>query len=128
MQKYISKLNNILKSHNVCNSHGIEHAINVMNHAEKAIIYEKECSLDDKNAVLLASLLHDADDKKFFPNNKNNENVRSIINDKSSQFIELVIKMIDLVSASKNADNIPEDIEDKLWMLYGIWFTYLKGF
>jgi uncharacterized protein len=117
MERYVRNLSNILTLHNVCKSHGIGHAIQVMKHAEKALEYETNLCSNDKNAVLFASLLHDADDKKFFPVNKNHENVRKIIDDKPPEFVDLVIQMIDLVSASKNGDNIPEHIKDKLWML-----------
>lgn len=117
MDKYINHLSEILKKNNVCYSHGIDHAISVLNHAKQALKYEPNPSIKEQEAILLAALLHDADDKKFFPDNSNYENVRLILNDKDENFIELVIKMIKLVSASTNGDNIPDDIKDKLWML-----------
>ena len=125
-QKYIDKLDKILEINNVCHSHGIQHAIITMYNAKKCIndcnqiiINNKtfEINEDDKKAILLAALLHDADDKKFFPNNKNYENVRIILEEENENFINLVITMVDLVSSSKNKDNIPEFVKDKLWML-----------
>jgi uncharacterized protein len=118
MQKYIDNLTKILIENNVCNSHGINHAIIVKSHAETALQYETSLSESDKEAVILASLLHDADDKKFFPNNNNYENTRNILSDKPEDFIDLVVQMIKLVSASVNGDNIPaEIIANKQWML-----------
>lgn len=117
IDKYINKLKTILEKNNVCKSHGINHAISVMEHSKKSIEYENNLTEIEKEAIIIASLLHDADDKKFFPNNNDNENTRFILNDKSQEFINLVVKMIDLVSASKNKDNIPEDIKNKKWML-----------
>ncbi len=113
---YIKKLEDILKENNVSVCHGIHHAIEVMRHAENAI---KEYDIDciTKDAVILAALLHDADDSKFFPNNKNNENLRTVLKDFSKEFVDLVERMVNLVSVSKNLDNIPEDVKDKEWML-----------
>ena len=76
MLQYIDKLRIILETNNVCSSHGIDHAINVMKNAEKAI-EQTELIIDNKSkeCILLAALLHDADDKKFFPNNNNFENI-----------------------------------------------------
>lgn len=122
MQKYIEKLNEILTINNICPSHGIDHAISVLNHAEKAIdALKKEekdsVTLEIIEAIKLAALLHDADDKKFFPYNSNYENLRTILSDKSDEFISSVIYMVSLVSASKNGDTIPEQIFDKQWLL-----------
>lgn len=116
-QKYIESLESIINKYDVCKSHGIEHAKTVMNNSFDALKSENTLSESDKEAVILASLLHDADDKKFFPNNIHNENTREILSDKSNDFIELVIQMINLVSSSTNRDNIPDDIKDKQWML-----------
>ena len=64
----------------------------------------------------LAALLHDADDKKYFPKNKRYENARSIMDKvlkkKADTFdIALVKKeaceMISYVSASDNGNSVP---------------------
>lgn len=122
MQSYIEKLNEILTLNNVCPSHGINHAIAVLNHAEKAIqaiTKEEKESIDEETieAIKLAALLHDADDMKFFPANNNYQNLRTILSDKSNAFTGLVMYMVSLVSAAKNADTIPERIIDKQWLL-----------
>lgn len=116
MEIYINRLQKILNDNNVCVSHGIEHSVIVMNNANKALESE-DYNLNDsqKKAVLLAALLHDADDRKFFPNNKNFENLISVLEGENSDFINLVIKMVDLVSSSKNGDNIPDGVKE--WML-----------
>jgi uncharacterized protein len=116
MEIYIIRLQKILYDNNVCDSHGIEHSVIVMNNAKKALESE-DYNLNDnqKRAVILAALLHDADDRKFFPNNKNFENLISVLEGYDSDFINLVIKMVDLVSSSKNGDNIPDGVAE--WML-----------
>lgn len=66
---------------------------------------------------MLASLLHDADDQKFFPENKDYNNARLILNDMSAEFVDKVIKLISWVSASKNGDDIPNSAVNNDWML-----------
>lgn len=126
MDNYIYKLNIILSTHNVCLSHGITHAIAVMNHAENALnqaentLNQATFKFDEKikRCVKLAALLHDADDRKFFPNNQNYENLRQILDDLPSDEVELIIRMVSLVSSSKNGDRIPEDAIKNEWLLY----------
>lgn len=118
MDKYIISLNTILTTANVCKSHGISHALAVLEHSTKALdSYDYGISETDKLAVNLASLLHDADDRKFFPSNTNYENLRYIIRDQPEQVINLTIRMVQLVSSSANADSIPPDVIGKEWML-----------
>ena len=50
IEPYIQKLGDIFKENNVCNSHGVEHAIAVKNHAIKAI--EADPSID-RTAVFI---------------------------------------------------------------------------
>lgn len=118
MESYINKLNNILTTANVCKSHGISHALAVLSHSIKALeSYDYGISPSEKLAVKLAGLLHDADDRKFFPDNSNYENLREVISDQPEQVVNLTIQMVQLVSSSANADNVPEDIKNKEWML-----------
>lgn len=117
-KSYIEQLAKILDDNHVCSSHGITHAINVLNHAQNALQF---IVLDENKQllVLLASLFHDADDHKFFPDNEDFDNLQKIMLDHyhSKEDIELVKRMVDLVSSSKNGDNIPYDIIGKEWML-----------
>jgi uncharacterized protein len=114
MNKYILNLDKILTENNVCKSHGINHALAVLNNAVKATV-NSQLSEQDKKLIYIASLLHDADDYKFFKNNDKYFNLKNIMLDcgNSDEEIEIVIKMVDLVSSSKNRDNIPIDIP--LW-------------
>jgi hypothetical protein len=84
MNTIIEKLEQLLANADVCPSHGIEHAICVMNHAQKALeaITEEitgEITEEITEAILLAALLHDADDRKFFPMNDNYQNLRQML-------------------------------------------------
>ncbi len=118
MNKYINRLNNLFTSAHVCKSHGIDHAISVMTHADMAIKSKKySIPIKLKNAIKLAALLHDADDRKFFPDNKNYENLKIVLKDKSKDFVDMVVRMVSLVSSASNGDRIPEDVIGKEWML-----------
>jgi len=118
MEKYINDLEKILLKNDVCVSHGITHAIKVLNNAKNALISENyNLNEIDNKSILLAALLHDADDRKFFPDNKNYENLREILKDESDKLVSKVIKMVELVSSSKNGDSIPKYVENKMWML-----------
>ena len=118
MESYIIALEVLLTDNNVSKCHGIDHAIQVMKNANNAIESGKyDITSEHIEMILFASLLHDADDKKFFPNNKNYENARRILEDKPQYYVDEVIKMISWVSTSKNGDNIPDETIGKEWML-----------
>jgi uncharacterized protein len=108
-------LKKLLDSSNIDAGHGIDHALIVVSHARKALIHENNLDDNTKECILLASLLHDADDHKFFPNNKSNENATAILKDVGvhDQGIKLILQMIDLVSCSKNRNSIV----DPRWLL-----------
>jgi len=114
----VNLLGEILEEKKVSSCHGIDHAKKVMYHAWRAI-QEYDLSKEDQMAVLLAALLHDADDGKFFPDHKNYENLRKILQQtgKSTDFIENVVQMVSIVSSSKNGDTIPTYVVGREWML-----------
>ena len=118
MNLKLGKLHKGLKTlfvkHDIHESHGIAHAGTVMENGEKLIKSEKKrsLSLNEKLIILSACLLHDADDGKLFPTNKNDENMRAIAKDILTQEeIETVALCIGLVSASKNGDSRPSTDE-----------------
>jgi len=105
-------LNDLFNEHKIPEHHGIEHALSVMKHSEYAIwSYNGQITEKNELIVVLASLLHDADDPKFFKKNKNNENAYSILNklnfshydkDEVKNIIETIITLIKSVSTSSN--------------------------
>ena len=117
-QEYIDKLSHIFDINNVSKCHGIQHAITVMTHASNAIKAKNyNLTQTQYDAVILAALLHDADDSKFFPNHHNNENLRIVLANKPLEFVDFVVKMVNWVSSSKNGDSIPDEAIDNEWML-----------
>ena len=110
VEKAFFNLRALFCEYKVDAGHGVDHALAVLVHGQNALKYE---NIDkyEKLAVELACLLHDADDHKFFET-KNNENARIILNkvfsrSKEGKFIkDTTLKMIDLVSCSKNKNNI----------------------
>lgn len=64
--------------------------------------------------IKLASLLHDADDTKYFPNNVNFENARSILKaaEIPEESCENILDMIRLVSCYKNGNHVPDHIRE----------------
>lgn len=77
-------------------------------------VHDGDLSADDRLEIALASLLHDADDPKFFPENKNYENTRKLLRKYSDSTVKNVLKYVDLVSCSGNGDRIPEGITEKM--------------
>jgi uncharacterized protein len=117
LQDYTNTLKGIFETNNISPCHGIEHAKAVMYNAWEALKDYPDLPVDDKLAVLLAALLHDADDGKFFPCHRNNENLKLVLQKKGRDFVDKVEYMVNLVSSSKNGNIIPDDIADKEWML-----------
>jgi len=118
MDIFINRLHIIFSTNNVSVCHGIEHAKQVLNNAIKAIeVSTYVLTSEQIESVLLAALLHDADDRKFFPMHVKNENLRLVLFDKTDEFINSVIYMVDLVSSSKNGDSIPLEIVGQEWKL-----------
>lgn len=116
-----SNLQELLDGVDIDSGHGIKHALAVLNHAENALTVSPTPKLEyQRNAVLYAALLHDADDSKLFPFSENNENARRILEtvlpgEKTTH--DLVIRMIDLVSCSKNGNSTGNLKKDEMWML-----------
>lgn len=114
LQEVISELESVLQG-KVDSAHGIDHSVVVLSHVEKALEHCTEpLTEDEKLAVLLAALLHDADDRKFFQGTNNAENILSKCVE--PHVGKLALYMINLVSCSKNG-NSKEGVEYD-WMLY----------
>jgi len=88
--------------------HGIDHALKVLFHSNRMI---EELKIDQPLNIQLASLLHDVDDRKFFPQNVNYENARKVLSDLhlSEESKTNILEMIKLVSFSSNTNSFVFD-------------------
>lgn len=120
------QLYELLQNSDIDKGHGYDHCCIVFEHACKILNDEHNILNDNRCAILLASLLHDADDDKFFTTT-NNYNCKLILEKcLSSELVhikDLVIEMINLVSCSKNGNTMitPE------WKLIPRWADRLEA-
>lgn len=121
LDELILSLNDFCNEHNIDETHGFDHAVAVSKNALKAIeCWNTPINIHIQLMIILASLLHDVDDKKYFPDSINYDNAKNLLslcfkNIFTKKDIKLIINMIDLVSASKNKDIIPKKTPH--WML-----------
>lgn len=94
--------------------HGFVHATIVAQNAQDALDDNMDFPSEKYYLIVMAALLHDLDDRKLFPKNKNFENATGCLKEikLAENDIEEVIKMISLVSASKNGNTVV----NPLWM------------
>eukprot|EP00760_Papus_ankaliazontas_P030949 PhM_4_TR5147/c0_g1_i1/m.75480/K06950/K06950; uncharacterized protein len=109
----------VLEDAKVDESHGIGHALEVVGHANRAIEADSDLTPEQRLVVQLAALLHDVDDRKFFPDNKNYENARGVLNelDVSDAVKDDVIRSISMVSCSTNGNSMSVGGKD-MYLLY----------
>ena len=113
---YIMRLGQLVFSEKLCKSHDLTHFHKVYENAKRALEIDHNLTAYQRKAILLAALLHDADDKKIFPKSTNNSNTRHILSYFNNQFVELVIEMINLVSFSSNGNSVSLCKDDE-WKL-----------
>lgn len=127
---FIPHLHNNTSDHfttsNVSTDHGYVHAVRVAHNALNAIQWQRNAGLtlplEIEFAIYCASLLHDADDRKFF-NGIGYSNAVNILqtsipravfdSDRTisyEEFLNLIVEMIDLVSTSKNKNRVVDEI------------------
>lgn len=96
-------------------SHGLNHIMRVYHHATMAIAcHTPPLSSKSCMEIKVASLLHDVDDTKYFPNHYDYENARSILTaaDVVEDSSKRILYMIELVSCSKNGNSVPDKIRN----------------
>lgn len=122
MLRIFEKAERLLATHlatsNIDAGHGMSHAKKVQMHAVKAILTAADAVPNDFqfNAIVLAALLHDADDRKFFsPDSKKAHQIVMVASADYRELADLVQQLIDLVSASKNKNSTVAPNDE--WML-----------
>lgn len=108
----------------VDHTHGMDHAEAVLAHAARAVDDYQDMSESQRDAVLLAALLHDADDAKYFQDTENAREIAEMAG-ADDETVELVCEMIDLVSTRKNKNtSVPAHQE---WKLIPRWCDRLEA-
>jgi uncharacterized protein len=118
----IEKTKELFEKSGVDAGHGIDHSLIVMNHASNALKQFAHLSELEKNSVLLAALLHDVDDGKFF-DHLGYENAEKILQQYPLESA-LTLKMISLVSCSKNGNT---QYNGPIWILIPRWADRLEA-
>ena len=107
--KIVLALHELFDKAGVDKGRGINHARKVLDHANNALALSKIPENEsDRQAIRYAALLHDADDKKYFPQSNNHQNTRYILNQVlpgKNKLINLVVKMIRLTNPLKLSDD-----------------------
>ena len=118
----MNKVKLFIEKHNFDKGHDLKHVLTVLSHTQKMVLYHTQPKLtsDQIENLNLAALLHDVDDHKFFPENKNFDNARKILFETLPDDwfrIEQIIYLIGMISTSTNG-NFISVADDDLWMLY----------
>lgn len=124
----IQELGRVFEKHPVDAGHGLSHGLDVMNATQEALKHYRYGHLDDciVLSILLAALLHDADDHKFFPQSKDYDNAKAILRAYAPIVQVLAMKMIKLVSCSVNGNTMTDvELPKEEWMLYSRWVDRL---
>ena len=92
--------------------HGADHTLRVYHNAMMIAKEEPSC---DETIVMLAALLHDADDHKLF-HTENNANARAFLKSVAilDERIETICEAINSVSFSQNKGSVPRTLEGQI--------------
>lgn len=92
-------------------THGWQHALKIAVLTQQALAFE-QLEEELKEDIMTAALLHEVDDKKYFPFSFKCENARAIMGQGSmrQERMTKVIEMIELVSFSKNGNSIKKEL------------------
>lgn len=99
-------LNDRFDKYNFDPGHKLGHALVVASHAYSALIDFPYLTKEQKDAILLACVLHDANDHKFIKDKADILDIEELLKDHANHYtITLTIVMIDNISCSKNGDS-----------------------
>ena len=94
-------------------SHGISHVLAVYNHSVRAVqCHQPRLNSTQSMEIKVSALLHDVDDRKYFPDNKDQSNAKAILESIDIDFDSQlqILRMISLVGCSEHGNRVPSDI------------------
>lgn len=130
----IAALHLMFEQAEVDESHGLTHALEVLRHTNSAIDAANfHIAPSRLLSMRLAALLHDADDRKYFPETCSTyANAEKIMTDAGAQaygatVVSDAIKMISLVSCSVNGNSCPTEAQQQPELLWPRWADRLEA-
>ena len=131
VQKVKELVESFYESHTeIKESHGWNHIAAVLDHSKKAITVHKP-PLSERQAmlVLVAALLHDVDDHKYFSKSSQNAIDIMVQAELDNDAQESIMEIISLVSCSVNRNNVPDSIRTsgEYWRLIPRWADRLEA-
>lgn len=132
VERAVERLRALCDKAGVPPSHGLDHALRVLEHADAALEAPEGAALGAARrlAVRLAALLHDADDRKLFSSPKGSyPNALQIMREAGAEPLvsEEVLRMIGLVSCSANGNSAPPEAEREPELLWPRWADRLEA-
>jgi len=115
-QKYVSQ---ICQTYQIDDTHGLGHALKVMNHIKLCLLDDVIYHLDQQtqNELLITGLLHDIDDHKYCPPNTHNAEDFLTIHCQPAT-VQRILRWISYVSTSHNGNDIPAEALEYPWVLW----------
>jgi uncharacterized protein len=112
-------------------SHGLTHALAVLVHTDQALAAaDAPLPAERAAAVRLAALLHDADDRKYFPETASTyANAAAIMAEAGAAqpVVDDAVRMISHVSCSANGNAVPPEAVDAPELLWPRWADRLEA-
>lgn len=126
------KLKELCELHCIPPSHGSAHAERVLGHAQKALAAAQPTLPNLRQlAVQLAALLHDVDDRKYFPACPKGQypNAKRIMEEACADTTVVLeaLEMISLVSCSANGNSVPVQAQSAPEFLWPRWADRLEA-
>lgn len=118
--------------HGIPESHGLSHALRVLAHVDQALAQSLAIIPPSRAlSIRLAALLHDVDDRKYFPDGPEGEypNAKQIMREAGAgpREVQDATSMIRWVSCSKNGNSVPPDAIREPELLWPRWADRLEA-
>lgn len=109
-QTVVPHIEAICRQNHVDDTHGLAHALKIASLTEKALQFE-ELDTQSYEDLVLAALLHDIDDHKYFKTT-GYSNAKDVLNESGLDpfRVNKIVSMIALVSFSKNGNTISSEV------------------